>query len=104
MFASVRLSDLPHFTRVVMVSFPQLKKSKKEGAYQDELLLSSVKQQVSSDSLYNKESFIEKVSTHLHLQFIPHNKTCKALLFIFFNAFTVHYSIGTTIVLLCNVI
>ena len=65
MFASISSLDLPRFKRLLKVSFPQVKDSidESKSEYRDELLLSSVKQQVLSDSLYDKEQFIQKVSS-----------------------------------------
>ena len=58
---SVKPSDYQSFLRLLKVSFPVCKENLKERSPVDNLLLSSVKQQVVSDSLLNKKEFIDKV-------------------------------------------
>ena len=64
MFAAVNPLDITNFIRLLKVSFPACKDCINEDKKADELLLSSVKQQIESDSLLDKDEFVNKVSSN----------------------------------------
>ena len=70
MSSSIDPTELPRCTRLLENSFPQIKSFVKEKVIQDvdNRLLSSVKQQMLSDSLYAKEDFILQVSVNYELR------------------------------------
>ena len=68
--ASINSTDHLHCRQLLEAFFPQSRGIAEEIVInsKDELLLSSVKQQIYSDSLYGKEDFISKVSLYIKFE------------------------------------
>lgn len=67
MFSAINPLDITNFIRLLKVSFPACKDCISENKQADALLLSSVRQQIGSDSLLDKDEFVNKVSAYFCL-------------------------------------